>query len=200
MDHMDEKILVQKAQSGDFDAFIELVEPYKGRIFGLARKMTGNQQDAEDIVQETLLKAIDNIDKFRGESAFGSWLYAIALNQARRHLGREKRTELQPIEEYLPNKGQGHSDDGHRLFDWKDPHELLEQEELRVILDDAIAELPVKYREAFLLRYFEEMSVKEVAKVIGESEAATKSRILRARVALRDSISKAFESEYEKKV
>jgi RNA polymerase sigma-70 factor (ECF subfamily) len=147
---MDEKELVRKAKSGDFDAFAKLVDTSKGRIFALARKMTGNDQDAEDILQETLLKAIDKIDQFRGEAVFGSWLYSIALNQARQHLGREHSVDLKPIEEYLST---GEAGDTHRnsgLFDWRDPHALLENEELSEIIDEAVGELPVKYREAFL--------------------------------------------------
>ncbi len=197
---MDEKTLVKKAQSGDFDAFAKLIDKHKARIYGLALKMTGNEQDAEDIVSDTLIKAIDNIEQFRGEAAFGSWLYSIALNEARRHLGHEKRRDLKPIEEYLPHGGGEHSHDEADLFDWKDPHRLLEQDELREIIDNAIAELPVIYREAFLLRYYEELPVKEVAEILSESEAATKSRILRARVALRDMLSKTFEVQYGKKL
>jgi len=195
---MNESILVKKAQSGDFDAFVKLVDNYKGRIYALARKMTGNEQDAEDIVQETLLKAIDNIDQFRGEAAFGSWLYAIALNQARQFLGGQKHVDLKPIEEYLPTRDADEMHTSAHLFDWRDPHSLLESEELRGIIDAAIAELPLIYREAFLLRYFEELSVKEVAKILKESEAATKSRILRARLALRDILSSTFEARYGK--
>jgi len=196
---MDERVLVKKAQAGDFEAFVSLVDKYKKRIFALARKGTGNEQDAEDIVQDTILKAIDNIDKFRGDSAFGSWLYAIALNQARRHYGKQKQTELKPIEEYVPG-GKTVSHDDLNLFDWRDPHKVLESEELKGVIDRALAELPIKYREAFLLRYHEELSVKEVAQIIGESVAATKSRILRARLALRDSLSSTFEVEYGKKL
>ena len=149
-DRMNEKKLVRKAKSGDFDAFAELVDANKGRIFALARKMTGNDQDAEDILQETLLKAIDKIDQFRGEAAFGSWLYSIALNQARQHPGREKRADLKPIEEYLPTQGTGHAHRNSELFEWRDPHALLENEELSEIIHEAVGELPVKYREAFL--------------------------------------------------
>ena len=199
-DRMNEKELVRQAQSGDFDAFAKLVDANKGRIFALARKMTGNDQDAEDILQETLLKAIDKIDQFRGEAAFGSWLYSIALNQARQHLGREKRADLMTIEEYLPAKGKGDAHGNSGLFDWRDPHTLLENEELSEIIDEAIGDLPVKYREAFLLRYFEELSVKEVARIIKQSEAATKSRILRARLALRDKLSTVFEVRYGKEL
>jgi RNA polymerase sigma-70 factor (ECF subfamily) len=194
---MDEKLLVQKAQSGDFDAFSTLVDAHKGRIFALALKITGNEQDAEDIVQETLLKAIDNIDKFRGESAFGSWLYAIALNQAKRHYGEEKRAELLPIEDYLPSVGAGDMHSSAKLFDWLDPHKILESDELRSIIDNALSELPPRYREVFLLRYYEELPVKEIAAITKQSVASAKSRILRARLALRDMLSQILEVKYE---
>ena len=190
--------MIARAQAGDFDAFTTLVNANKNKIYALALKMTANAQDAEDIVQETFIKAIDNIEQFRGESSFGTWLYAIALNQARAHLAKQKQTDLKPIEEYLPTRSADdlHSLDNHNLFDWKDPHRLLEDEQLRAIIDAAIADLPVKYREAFLLRYIEELSIKEIAKIINESVASTKSRVLRARLALRDQISKALEDNY----
>jgi len=202
---MGERELVQQAQAGDFEAFVKLVDSHKTKLYNLALKMTGNSLDAEDIVQETLMKAIDKIDQFRGEASFGTWLYSIALNQTRAALVREKRTDLRPLEEYLPanathGEGNQHAHSHAQAFDWKDPHELLEQDELRTAIDAALTELPVKYREAFVLRYVDELSVKEVAGLIGESVAATKSRILRARVALRDHLSKVFEDRYGQKM
>ncbi len=199
---MNEKELVKKAQSGDFEAFASLVSSQQGRIYNLALKMTGNRSDAEDVVQDTMLKAIDKIDQFRGEASFGTWLYSIALNETRTHLAGWKRTDLKTIEEYLPGEDM-HSNStksGPSLFDWQDPHQLLEQDELRKIIDDGIEQLPVEYREAFLLRYIEELSIKEVAQLIGESIAATKSRVLRARLALRDYLSHIFEDRYGQKV
>ncbi len=195
---MNESDLIKKAQAGDFEAFSALVSASKSKIYALALKMTANPQDAEDIVQETFLKAIDNIEQFRGESAFGTWLYSIALNQARAHLAKQKQTELKPIEDYLPTRSaeELHIRGVPHLFDWKDPHQKLEDEQLRMIIDTAIAELPVIYREAFVLRYIEELSIKEIAKIINESVASTKSRVLRARLALRDYISKALEDKY----
>lgn len=189
---MNEKQLVQAARSGDFKAFTALIDAHKDKIYGLARKLSGNEQDAEDIVQDTFLKAIDKIDQFRGDASFGTWLYSIALNEARAHYGKQQKTDLKPIEEYLPS-GSGESHDhAMRLFDWKNPHDQLEESELRRVIDESIAELPYKYREAFLLRYIEELSVKEVARLTGQSEASAKSRILRARLALRDKLDKIF--------
>ena len=199
---MSERELVAQAKAGDFSAFSALIDRHKPRIYGLARKLAGNDQDAEDIMQETFLKAIDKIDQFRGEAAFGTWLYSIALNEGRSLLSKQKQTELQPVEAYLPSGGSSgmHSEHAARLFDWKDPHKLLEQEELRTIIDSAVADLPYKFRVAFLLRYSEELSIKEISELIDESVAATKSRVLRARLALRDSLSRSFEVKYGKEV
>jgi len=193
---MKETDLVKRAQAGDFEAFTILVNAHKEKIYALARRLSGSIEDAEDIVQETLLKAIDKIDQFRVESSFGTWLYAIALNQARATLARNKQYELKPIDDYLPSKksSESHSDQAV-FFDWKDPAHLMESDELRKLIDEAIKTLPYKYREPFILRYIEEMSVKEVASSIRQSEAATKSRILRARLALRDYLSERFEVE-----
>jgi len=201
---MSEAELVKQAKAGDFNAFMQLVDGQKAKLYNLALKMTGNESDAEDVVQETLVKAIDKIETFRGEAAFGTWLYAIALNQARAVLAGRKHTDLKPLEEYLPGGGSiddmHGSDPGARLFDWEDPHTRLEASELRRLINEGIEDLPPVYREAFLLRYFEELSIKEIAKLIGESEAAVKSRVLRARLAMRDYLSKAFEGSYGKQV
>ena len=199
---MDERKLVKQAQAGDFEAFSKLIEAHKGKIYALARKLTGNEQDSEDIVQDTFLKAIDKIDQFRGEASFGTWLYTIALNEARGHYSRRKQVDLKPVEDYLPSSSAGghNHDDSRLLFDWKDPHRILESEELKEMIDAAIEELPYKYREAFLLRYIEDLPVKEVARLIGESDAATKSRILRARLALRERLAEMFEVRYERKM
>jgi RNA polymerase sigma-70 factor (ECF subfamily) len=113
---------------------------------------------------------------------------------------KRKQADLKPIEEYLPS-GHSHSENAEehqRLFDWGHPEKLLETQQLRQIIDEAIGELPFSYREAFVLRYLEEMSVKDVAKAINESEAATKSRILRARLALRDKLAAIFEEHHGK--
>ena len=199
---MNEKELILRAKSGDFDAFTTLVAKHQSKIYHLALKMTANQQDAEDVVQETLLKAIDKIDQFRGEAAFGTWLYTIALNQTRAILSKEKSRDLKPVEEYLPSdhSSNNSTDAGRKLFEWKDPHKLLEQTELRGQINKALAELPAQYREAFLLRYFEELPIKEVAKLIGESVAATKSRVMRARLAVRNSLSSIFEDRHGQEV
>jgi RNA polymerase sigma-70 factor (ECF subfamily) len=194
---MNEKKLVERARGGDFEAFQALVDAHKQKVYGLAVRLTGNTEDAEDVFQEALLRAIDKIDQFRGDASFGTWLYQIALNQARALHAREKRADLKPIEDYLPGSAaHGPGGEEHRLFDWKDPHRMLESRELEEIIGSVIDELPFPYREAFVLRYIEELPVKEVARITEQSLAATKSRILRARLALRQRLSEIFEERY----
>jgi RNA polymerase sigma-70 factor (ECF subfamily) len=192
---MDEKKLIEQAKIGDFAAFTELINRHKVKVFSLVKKLAGNEQDAEDIMQDSLLKAVEGIDSFRGDSSFGTWLYVIALNEARAHFARQKQRSIKSIEELLPRHDNSGPDtmDSSRLYDWVDPHQKMESDEIRHVIDNAIAKLPYKFREAFILRYMEELPVKEVADLIGESDAATKSRILRARLALRDSLAHYFE-------
>ena len=192
----DEKELVRLAQSGDFRAFTELIEGYRPKIFGLALKLSKNREDAEDIFQETFLKAIDNINKFRAESSFGTWLYTICVNVVRAKYGRDGKSELLPIEDYLPAAGHGHSGgEAAQLFDWNDPLSKMTGDEVREKLDKAIHELPLKYRIPFLLRYTQDMSVQEVADTLNLKLANAKSRILRARMALRQTLSEYFSGD-----
>lgn len=197
----DEKELVTRAQAGDFAAFTSLIEQYRPRIFGLALKLAKNREDAEDIFQETFLKAIDNIKKFRAESAFGTWLYAIAVNVVRAKYSDENKKELLPLEDYLPSShGHGHPDtDLPELLDWNDPLSKLTDDEVRKMIDAAIHELPLKYRTPFLLRYMQDMSLQEVADTLRLKLPAAKSRILRARLALRDKLNN-YLSEDDKHV
>lgn len=195
---MSEKTLIKRAQSGDFEAFNLLIKDHKDKIYRLALKLSGNREDAEDIVQETLMKAIDAIDKFRMEASFGTWLYSIALNNIRAHVGDRKKAALKPIDDYLPNSHSETVNSG--LYDWGDPHRLLERKQLNNIIESSLAELPLKYSVPFTLRYLEDMPVKEVARVLKLSLPATKSRILRARLALREKLGDIFREKNHERV
>ena len=191
---MNEKELIRQAKKGDFEAFSILINANKEKIYALVYRLIGNREDAEDVLQETFLKAIDNIEKFRGDSAFGTWLHSIAINQVRALYGKRQQADLQPIKDYLPglNIAQPHG----LLSNWKDPHLLLENKELQTQINEALNKLPFLHREAFLLRYISELSVKEIAQLIKETEASTKSRIFRARLALRDELATAIKDFY----
>lgn len=192
MNLMNEKELVKAAQGGDFEAFSRLIAEHKDKIYRLALRLTGNREDAEDIVQETFLKAVDNIDKFRIESSFGTWLYSIALNQFRAEVASQKRMELKQVDEYLP---VSHDDKLTGLFDWGDPHQKFENSQIQEIIENTLDRMDQKYSLPFILRYMEELPVKEVAAILKLSVAATKSRILRARLALRDKLDIMFQEK-----
>ena len=196
---MSEKELVKRAKNGDFEAFSQLITDQKDKIYRLALKLTGNREDAEDIMQDTFIKAIDNIDRFRGESSFGTWLYSIALNNIRAKMGRQSRVNLKSIEEYLP-AGHANESQHDELFEWGDPHELLERQQIQEIIEEGLSEMELKYSTPFVLRYMEDLPVKEVAKVMNLTLAATKSRILRARLALREKLSAALEEKKRERV
>ena len=189
---MNEKDLIRAAQKGDFKAFSTLIEGYKDKIYRLALKLTGNREDAEDVLQETFLKAIDNIDKFRMDSSFGTWLYSIALNHFRSGAAKDKRMDLKPIDEYLPDS---HNDGISNLFDWGDPHDKFEKKQIMQIIESGLAEMKYIYSAPFILRYMEDMPVKEISEILKLSMPATKSRILRARLALRDRLSMSFQEK-----
>lgn len=187
-----EKELLQKAQSGDYKAFNDLIEGYRARIYGLALRLSKNREDAEDVFQETFLKAIDNIKQFRAEASFGTWLYTIAVNIVRAKYARESKTDLLPLEDYLPAK-HGHADEeSSQLLDWNDPLTRLSHQETQQRLNDAIRKLPTMYRIPFILRYVQDMPIQDIADTLKLSLAATKSRILRARLALRKALDDYF--------
>lgn len=186
---MNEKELVLAAKSGNRDAFNELISNYTDRIYRLAWKLSGNEEDASDIFQETFLKAVDNIDSFRLESSFGTWLYTIAMNVMRTCFAKRKRMQLKPIEEYMPDHANGTSS---KLLDWGDPHDLFENAQLREMIDAFLLEMSTENSTPFILRYLEEMPVKEIAEVMDLSVPAVKSRILRARLALREHLTEKF--------
>ncbi len=196
---MNEKQLIIEAQSGNFDAFNQLIDGHKDKIYRLAIKLSGNKEDAEDIMQDTFLKAIDNIDKFRMESSFGTWLYTIALNSFRANLGKQKRMDLKTIDEYLPSQND-HSDQKPGLLDWSNPGIKYEQKEIREHVDRALSKMHHKYSLPFSLRYIEDLPVNEVASIMKLSVPATKSRILRARLALRESLSELFKEHIGEKM
>jgi RNA polymerase sigma-70 factor, ECF subfamily len=150
---MSEFEIVKRAQAGQFEAFTELVNAHKDKLYAFVRKLTGNPEDANDIVQDTFLKAIDKIDQFRGESSFGTWLTSIALNQARGMFAKRRQADLRPLEEYLPaGTSDGPNPLAHAsLFDWRDPHSELEAAELHRLVEEGLAEIPFVYREAFFV-------------------------------------------------
>lgn len=191
--------LVRQAKAGDLSAFEELVNRYERRIWTLAKRMVRHQEDAEDVTQETFLTALEHLDELRDEERFGAWLVQIATRHAIRVLEQRNRLPTQSLDELTEETdGDEEGTIPHPEFiaDWREnPEELLMRAETRQLIEQALNELPEKYRLVFLLRDVEGLSVKETAEVLGISEANVKVRLLRARLQLREKLTRYFGDE-----
>lgn len=185
---MDERDLVRAAQKGDQGAFSRLVEANQGKIYSLCYRMTGNSDDAADLTQEAFLNAWRGLSKFGGQSSFSTWLYRLASNACIDFLRREKRRSALSIT--LEDE-----DDEDRQADFPDdrwsPERELERKELRQTLQDGLAALSPEHREVLLLRETEGLSYQEIAQCLDLEEGTVKSRIARARLALKDYLQKS---------
>jgi RNA polymerase sigma-70 factor (ECF subfamily) len=178
---------VAALQAGDRAEFARLIEAYSGQIYRLALKMVQNPQDAEDILQETFIKAYQALPKFEGRSSLSTWLYRIATNEALMFL-RKKHPVQVSVDEPLKN------DEGderpRQIVDWCClPEDELMSTEARANLDRSIQELPESLRAVFLLRDIEGLSTRDTADVLDISESAVKTRLSRARFRLRELLS-----------
>jgi len=185
----DEHLLVAAAKKGDEGAFEELVNRYENKIFRLTRNITGNQEDAEDAMQEAFLKAYTHLQGFQGDSRFYTWLVRIAANEALMRLRRRRPGQLS-IDEPL----QGESDLMPReLEDWRpSPEHEYADAEMQKILTETVEKLEPEYRIVLVLRDVEELSTQDTAEALGISVAAVKSRLLRARLKLREKLNRYF--------
>jgi RNA polymerase sigma-70 factor, ECF subfamily len=185
----DEHLLVAAAQAGDAAAFEELVNRYEGKIFRLTRNITGNHEDAEDAMQDAFLKAYAHLKDFHGDSRFYTWLVRIAANEALMRL-RKRRPNQFSLDEPV----EGETDLFPReLEEWgPTPEQRYAQTEMQNIVGNVIDRLEPEYRIVFLLRDFEEFSTQETAEALGISVPAVKSRLLRARLKLREKLNRHF--------
>ena len=181
-----ENLLVPKAQLGDLESFEALVNLYEKRIYHIAYKLVGSPHDAEDILQETFLKAFENLQKFRGESSFYTWIVKIAVNAALHRMNKQGR---HPMVSLTVSNSEDDNFRPEEIAAWEeDPEKLYSREETRQILEQAIASLPVIYRTVFLLRDVEDLPLQDIAGTLGISLPAAKSRLIRARLELREKL------------
>lgn len=186
----DDSELINQARQGDTQAFTSLVTRYEGRIFRLARHITQSVEDAEDVLQETFLKAYQHLSEFRGDSRFYTWLVSIAVNQALMRLRKRKHEAALSLDE---NVDTGDDLVVREIAVWNgNPEQLYSQEELRSILAAAVESLPPLLRAVLVLRDIEELSTEETAQVLKLSVPAVKSRLLRARLRLREILTRQF--------
>ena len=194
-DAFDELALVARAKDGDSAAFSALTEQYERRIYRLANNITQNAEDAEDVLQETFLKAYEHLPEFQGNSKFYTWVVRIAVNEALMKLRKRKWDKTVWLDEPVAT-----DDDvvAREIAVWEDnPEDRYSQGELKEILDKAINSLSPTYRSVFVLRDIEEMSIEETAKALDLSIPAVKSRLLRARLQLRDKLTAVFKKKVE---
>lgn len=181
---------------GDRAEFARLVESYSGVIYRLALKMLENSQDAEDVLQETFIKAYNGLAGFDGRSSLSTWLYRIATNEALMLLRRRKHIQVS-IEE--PATGASEESEPLQIVDWCClPEEELLSSESQAYLDRAVDKLPDSLKVVFLLRDIEGLSTAETAEVLGLSETAVKTRLSRARLRLRELLSSYYRERFTK--
>lgn len=185
--------LIAQVLGGNVEAFEELVRNYDRRIYRVTFAITQNKEDAEDAMQDAFLKALENLKQFAGQARFSTWLTRIAVNEALQRLRKRGRFESldQPVETedaFVPQQ----------IEDWRDnPEQQYAKDELRHILEKAIAGLSPIYRTVFVMRDVEHMSNEETAETLDLTVPAVKSRLLRARLMLRDRLSKHFAVPHE---
>ncbi|HSQ26781.1 MAG TPA: sigma-70 family RNA polymerase sigma factor [Anaerolineales bacterium] len=179
-----EDFSLQALKAGDRAEFARLVETYSGVIYRLAIKMLNNPQDAEDILQETFIKAYQHLSNFDGRSSLSTWLYRIATNEALMFLRKRKLVTFS-MDEPLDNSDE--DQEPIQIVDWCClPEQELMSSEARSYMDQAIQELPHSLRVVFLLRDIEGLSTLETGEVLNLSETAVKTRLSRARMRLRE--------------
>jgi len=186
----DEGDLVARAQRGDASAFTELVNRYERRIYRLARNITQSDEDAEDVLQEAFLKAYEHLDGFQGQSKFYTWIVRIAVNEALMKLRKRKSDRTVSLDETIDT---GEENVVREIAVWEDsPEQKYSQKEIREVLDQAIMSLRPAFRAVFVLRDVEDLSTEETAAVLDLSVPAVKSRLLRARLQLREKLTRFF--------
>jgi len=189
--HEHEAALIGRIQGGERELFYELIRPYERRVFVIAFTILRNEEDAEDAAQDAFLKAFKYLAQFRSESRFSTWLIQVAINEARLRQRKSHLEIMRPIEDKENEDG---TYTPHDFTDWREiPSEALERKEIREKLVAALASLAQKYREVFVLRDVEHMSIEDTAQALGISTGSVKTRLLRARLMLRDLLSPGLE-------
>jgi len=191
----DESVLVEKAKAGDQQAFTDLVSRYNRKIYRLAKNITRNDEDAEDVLQEAFLKAYEHLDSFEGNSKFYTWIVRIAVNEALMKLRKRRGDREVSLDEPV---GLGEEEVKREIAVWEDnPEQRYSREEMQQILNEAVDGLKEDFRTVFVLRDIEEMSTEETAEALKISVPAVKSRLLRARLALREKLTRKFRRKGE---
>ena len=179
-----EGALIERIRNGERELFYELIRPYERRVYAAAFAILRNEADAEEAAQEAVLKAFRNIKQFRSEAKFSTWLIQIAINEARMRRRKNHPELIEPIADRQDESGDYVPRD---FADWREiPSETLGRKEVRERLAEALASLGQIYRDVFILRDMQHLSIEETASTLKISTASVKTRLLRARLMLRD--------------
>ena len=186
--------LVRRAKGGDLAAFEALTNRYESRVFSLARRMLRQEQDAEDVTQQTFISVLEHLDGFREESSFATWLMRIATYAALKIIRKRRGLDTVSLEQATePTDDAESAPHPEYIADWREtPEQLAQRHETGQLIEDALDRLDEKHRLVFILRDVEGLSVQETAETLGLSEANVKVRLLRARLQLRELLTREF--------
>jgi RNA polymerase sigma-70 factor, ECF subfamily len=187
--------LLERARQGDKEAFYNLVCPCERAVYTAAVSILNNSADAEEVAQEAVLKAFANLASFRGEAKFSTWLIQITINESRLKLRKDRRHLYESVDERrADDEGEYSPKD---FADWREvPSEALQRRELREALKQAIAHLPSMYREVLILRDVQQRSIQETSQILGLTEGSVKTRLLRARLQMRDALAPGIDGTW----
>ena len=196
-DPPDDMELVALARNGQWDAFETLVSRFESRVFGLTRRILQQREDAEDATQQTFLSVMENLDRFRGEASFATWILRIATNHALKILRKRQRRRTVPLDlQGGPDGGDGELPHPDFIAQWSDdPADLAQRAEVQQLLSEAMTELDDKYRLVFLIRDVQGFSTRETAEMLELTESNVKVRLLRARLQLRERLTRVLGDE-----
>ena len=177
-----ESEMIAAVLEGEIQHYHELIRPYERSVYVVALSYMKNEADAEDVTQEAFVRAFRKLSSFRAESKFSTWLISITINEARTRLRRQGLVRMEPLDQ-LPEEDKGISP--ALLRDWREiPSEAVERDEVRVLIQRAVEQLPDIYRQVFLLRDVEELTISETAEALNVSIPSVKVRLHRARMML----------------
>ncbi len=186
----DESSLISSARSGDGAAFTQLVNRYSRKVFRLAKHITQNNEDAEDVLQDTFLKAYEHLGEFQEQSKFYTWIVRITVNESLMKLRKRRAGRIVSLDEPVDT---GEEMIAREIAVWdENPEQRYSREEMHEILAQAVDGLAPIFRTVFVLRDIDELSTEETASALGISVPAVKSRLLRARLQLRDKLTRFF--------
>ena len=187
--------LIQRARQGDREAFYNLVRPCERTVYTAAISILKNPEDAEEVAQEAVLKALSHLADFRAEAKFSTWLVQITINEALLKLRKDRRHLYESVDE--PRTDEDGEYFPKDFADWREvPSETLQRMELRETLKRAIASLSLKYREVLILRDVQQLRIEEVSQILGITVGSVKTRLLRARLQMREALAPGIDGSW----